>query len=584
MRVRGLAVLLAMLVGHVLVPAHAVAAGGVLYVDGKTGSDSNDGLTPATALKTISRAASGLPDSSGAAGWTLSVKGYSDYVYRERPIPPGWNGRGAAGAPVTFEATGYTPGAGEAYVKPIVSGADVAPRSGQSWSATSTAGVWRTPWATAPFGWGKYSGSLRTALFQDGTTWLWEQSSLSALASRAANGKGGYWYDTTGKQLYVSGVGAVGTTAQRPASHTIEVVMRNAFLFMGTEGVAYVSVLGFEVRHSANGIAFVKGTDHGTAADNTLTGNLLMGIQTSGAQTTSGPNPSTGNVIERNVARYNTLQAIKIDEGTQSTRVCNNVASRNGLQGIKVQGPPGGTSYTGSTSGILVCKNTLTLNNYNPTGSTYNNASGLTVANGAKSVTVDGNVISANDVGILVTQEATGRALIDGLVLKRNDVNKNRRFGLYIFDGYKGSTRGKGSLRSSYDVYWQNGIGIMVGRGSTNKAVSHATIHGNKSDGVRIGEAGKSGAALTLSTTLVTANRGYGVWLVTGSSGSLKYVGISGNGTASTKGSLSKTAVNTRWPGYLSTNPDNAAFLRISTTSYQYTAGPSGTPVGARYS
>ena len=45
----------------------------------------------------------------------------------------------------------------------------------------------------------------------------------------------------------------------------------------------------------------------------------------------------------------------------------------------------------------------------------------------------------------------------------------------------------------------------------------------------------------------------------------------------------SKTAVNHVAPSYLSTSTSSPDFLRIAPTSFQYTAGSGGKPVGARY-
>src|SRR4029079_18886319 len=135
-------------------PVATSAASTTLYVDGKTGNDSNGGHATRDAFKTIARAAAKLPAGSSAAGWTVSVKGYTDYVYRERPIPPGWDRRGTSGHPITFQATGYVAGASSGYVKPIVSGADVVPKT--SWKASSTSGVYYAPFATTPFLFGNY--------------------------------------------------------------------------------------------------------------------------------------------------------------------------------------------------------------------------------------------------------------------------------------------------------------------------------------------------------------------------------------------------------------------------------------------
>jgi len=560
------------------VPAATSAASNALYVDGKTGSDSNGGRSSTDAFKTIEKAAKSLPTGSGAAaGWTVNVKGYSDYVYRERPIPPGWAGSGRSGALVTFQATGYVAGSSSGYVKPIVSGADVVSKT--SWKASSTSGVYYAPFATTPFLFGNYTGSVKTAIFQNTKTWLWEQTSLSALGSRAAAGKGGYWYDKSRKLLYASAVGS----SKNPANYEIGVITRASFYFMGTNGVDYVAIRGFDVRNSANGISLAKGVDGSVVADNVLTGNLLMGIATSGAQTSSGADPASGNTISRNKGSYNTFQLIKIDEGSSTTTVCDNEAWSNGMQGIKVSGPASGSSYKGSTTGITVCRNKLHDNDFNPTNDPYNNAPGLLITNGAKNVTADSNVIYGNNVGIHISQESSGRQVMDGIALKRNQIYDNRRFGINFYDGAYGTTTGAGKMRSDYDVIWGNGIGIQVSRASTNKTIAHATVHDNVAEGIKIGEANVTGSKATVSEALVTNNGGYGLWLVTGSSASVSYSGFSGNKLGSIKGSPTKVAINTQAAGYLSTTPSSSSYLKISTKSYQYTAGDNGSPVGARY-
>lgn len=555
------------------------AAGRTLYVDGKTGSDANPGTSPTTAFQTIAKAAATIPKGSAAAGWTVVVQGYKDYIYRERPIPPGWNGAGTASAPVVFQAAGYVP-ARSSYVKPIVSGSELAPRPGRIWETTRTPGVWRTPWGSPPFDYGKSFGPLGNALFEDGTKWLWAQRSLADLAVPASKGQGGYWYDATGKYLYVSGISATGSSGASPVGHTIDVIMRNAFYFNGTGGVRYVQVRGFQVEHSANGIAFSQGTDYGAAVDNIVNANLYMGIATSGQQTRSGPDPSVGNTIWRNSGSYNTIQLIKATAGTQRSSFCYNDAFDNGYQGIKIEGPLPGSAFTGTTSNNTVCHNTLHDQTYNPTGSVYANANGLTVANGATNTTVSYNDVFNNCVGIKITQESAGLRALDGTVLSHNRIWSNGRFGLYFYDGANGS--GAGRVSSSYDLIWANGLGVMVDVGSTNKTVTHDTIFANKGDGLRVGGA-NSGATITISSTIITNNGGYGLLLVAGNRAPTSYCDFYSNGKSPTSGSPALSHVNYRSPGYLSTTPADATFLRISTSSYQYTAGPSGAPIGARY-
>lgn len=571
--------LVAGLLAGLLVPLPASAAARTLYVDGKTGNDGNSGLSPGQAFKTIAAATATIPKGS-AAGWTVIVQGYKDHIYRERPIPTDFASYGSSSARITFKAAGYAPGTTAPYARPIVSGAEVAPLPGNGWSSTSYAGVWRTPWTAEPYFFGKLTGTLKSAAFQNRSTWLWEQTSLSALANRAKSGLGGFWWDKSAKQLYVSAVGAVGSGTD-PGRYTIDVIVRPTFYFKGTQGVRYIDVRGFEVRHSANGIAFDNGTDFSTAADNILNGNFLMGVTTAGVQTSSGPNQAVGNVVARNRGMWNTLQLIKIDEGSEKTTVCDNVAAYNALRGILVQGKAPGTTYTGFTSGITVCRNKLYGHKFNPTGSTYNNANGITVANNARYVTVDGNDIWNNDVGIHLTQERDGLTRLDNINLKNNRVSGNRRFGLNIYDGAYGD--GAGKVTVTKDTYWGNGIGVMVSQGSTNKTISQTTVHGSYSDGLRVGVVNKPAARLTLTRSLISNNGGYGLWLVTGSSTTVSYTGFSSNRLGSIKGSPTKSWINTKAAGYLSTTTSHPSFLRIATSSYQYTAGPSKTPVGSRY-
>ena len=555
------------------------AAGTTLYVDGKTGNDNNPGTSSATAFKTIAKAAATIPKGTAAAGWTVVVQGYKDYIYRERPIPPGWSGAGTASAPVVFQAAGYV-AARSSYVKPIVSGSELAPRRGRTWEATNTPGVWRTPWGTAPFDYGKNFGTLGNALFEDGTKWLWAQRSLADLAVPASKGLGGYWYDATGMYLYVSGISATGASGASPIGHTIDVILRNAFYFNGADGVRYVQVRGFQVEHSANGIAFSQGTDYGTAADNIVNANLYMGIATAGVQTPSGPDPSIGDSIWRNSGSYNTVQLIKATAGTQKGSFCYNDASGNGYQGIKIEGPQAGSTYTGTTSYNTVCHNTLHDQTYNPTGSIYPSANGLTVANGALYTTVSYNDVYNNSVGIKIAQEAAGSRALDGTVLSHNRIWSNGRFGLYFDDGVNGSGAGRAS--SSYDLIWANGLGVMVDLGSTNKTLDHDTIYANRGDGVRVGGT-NSGAAITISSTIISDNGGYGLLLVAGNKAPTSYSDFYGNGKGATSGSPGLSFVNYQPPGYLSTTATDATFLQISTSSYQYTAGPSKQPIGARY-
>ncbi len=554
------------------IPTPVAAAGSTWYVDGKAGSDANDGRTPSNAFRTIHRAADAIPLGSAAAGSRVIVHGYSDYVYRERPISPGWNRAGAVGSPIVFAAAGYVAG-GTGYVKPIVSGADPAPAAGFEWEPAGTSGVWRTEWVTAPFDFGR---GLDTVVFQDETRWLWERDSLAELASAAQDGTGGYFYSSG--WLYAA---PLGTAATEPHGHAFDVVTRNAFYFKGDQGTSRVEVRGFEVRHAANGIAFKAGVDAAVAADNLLVGNLYMGIQVSGNDSGSARDPATGNTVSRNVFVANTLQGIKIDRGTQSSTFCDNDISGSGLAGIKLQGAPSGMANLLVTRNNTVCRNNLHDNTSNPTGSPYANTSGMTIANGARSNTISGNRIYRNLVGIHVTQEGKGRLSLQGNVLKWNAISANSRYGIYFYDGMYGN--GNGEVKSIHDLIWGNGIGVRVDRGSTNKVLRFDTVYHNNGDGVRVGLSGGTTAKVLIQRSLITHNAGYGIDARGASRGVLSHVGIAGNKAGAIRGHVGTAALNKWAPKYLSRTAGDAGFLRISRASREYTAGPHRTPIGARW-
>lgn len=315
------------------VPAAGTCPDKTCHVDGKIGSDTNDGSAERP-FKTISRATSWTGGFNGtdSAGYTVIVAGYTDHIYREQAITSGWRGRGTAAAPVVWKAKGYVPG-GRTYVKPIVSGAELATR----WvPEPNMVDVWSTDWSgkLAP----RAFGTQITAIYQNKTTWLWEQAGTSSLQTAARSGKGGYYYDAGKQRLYASAAGVVG--ARDPNDYTIDVPVRPTFFFSGRpgsglEGAQYVQVLGFDVRHSANGIAFAEGTDYGVARDNVATGNLYMGIQVSGDKTTG--ETANGNIVERNSGTANTLQLVKVHDYARDTQVLSNSTYANGLEGIKVE-------------------------------------------------------------------------------------------------------------------------------------------------------------------------------------------------------------------------------------------------------
>jgi hypothetical protein len=558
-------------------PTTAAAAGVTLFVDGKHGSDNNGGRSWSDAYKTINYAARRVPNGSAAAGWTVVVRGYTDYVYRERPVPGNYDRRGTSSAPVVFTAEGWSPGADD-YVKPIVSGAKVAPEQGKAWQADATNGVWSTSWSSAPAGFDR-SKPYSSAIFQNRTGFLWQHASLTDLRNRAHTGNGGYWWDDGANRLYVATRNGVG-----PGSVNIEVPSYMGFYFTGAAGSRYVSVRGFVVQHTSMGITFHQGADHSSAYDNEAVGNTPMGFGTSGRTTGSSFDPAVGNEFLRNSAAYSTLQGFKVDAGSQDTVICRNKVSHNALQGIKVQGPAN-SSDPRRTTGTEVCHNTLASQNVRRPGRDRvdERPNGLTLTNGARGTSVHDNVIRGNTIGVQVNQGGRGSP-ISNTVFKHNQVYGNAGVGLNLRDGVSAASSGTGSMTFSFNVYWDNDIGIRVNEGSTNKAFHHETVYDNRSSGVFIGcDCPSARAEVDLEESLVSHNGGYGIRIAPGQTVHLRYVGVMSNKSGGVLGSASKYRMNSKPAGYLSRDPGSSQFVRISTTSYQYTAGPSASPIGARY-
>ena len=557
--------------------APTTAATTVLHVDGKHGNDANDGRTWAEAVKTIYRAAQLVPHGS-AAGWTVLVRGYTDHVYAGRPAPGGYDRWGSAASPLVFQAEGWTPGGG-GYVRPIVSGGRRLPTPGNTWTKTAWARVWSTPFASAPRGFdaGKpYQG----ALFQGTTSWVVQRASLDELRATAGDGRGGYWYDGATDRLYLVAKGGVD-----PRTVGIEIPHDNGFYFSGRHGAKYIEVRGFEVRHAAMGIAFVEGTDHSTAVDNVVTANSPVGIHTAGIVTASGVNAAVGNRILRNDGSYNTVQAIKVGAGSQATTACDNDTSHNGLQGIKVEGPDGGAADPRVTSDTLVCRHRSWGQNVRQLEDANDNGTGMTIESGALRTRVENSSFWRNHVGVKVMQRTTAGLPVDDTVITHNRIWDNDRFGLSFRDGVLRAASGTGRVIASYNLYWANEAGIGVDPGSVNKVFRHETVYASSGAGIKVGCGCSSREArVTITSSLVTHNGTYGVYVLPGHHASVSYVGVPSNPSGGVKGSgATRTAVNAQPAGYLSVNEASANFLKVGHGSFQYTAGPDHSPIGASW-
>jgi hypothetical protein len=554
-----------------------VAAGTTLYVDGKHGDDGNSGLSWNAALRTINRAARKIPRFAPAAGWTVIVRGYADHIYRERPVPGGYARWGTDSSPVVFMADGWTPG-GTSYTKPVVSGGIAAPLPGKSWQP-DTAGVWSTAWNETPGGFDR-AKPYSAAIFQGQTRWLWQHASLADLRGKARRGDGGYWYDAGAQRLYVATRGGV-----TPGSVSIEVPVRMGFYFAGSSGAHHISVRGFSIRHAMMGVTFHLGADFNTAFDNDVLGSSPMAFATSGRVLSGGGvDEAVGNAFLRNTASYSVLQGFKVDAGSRNTVICDNTIHHNAVQGVKVQGAADGGDPR-QTRGTEVCGNLISDQDARRPGASRNdeNPNGVTLSNGAKGSYVHHNTIRRNTVGIQVNQRGSGGDPIGGTQISRNVIAGNHHAGLNLRDGVASRSDGIGSLVGRYNVYSRNGTGIIVARGSTNKTFEHETVYDSVGNGVEVGCGGCATSEMDMTDSLISHNGRYGLVIGPGQDAQVSYVGLPSNRSGSVSGPAAKAHLNTQRAGYLSLDPASDDFVRIGATSFQYTAGLGGQPVGARY-
>ena len=136
-------------------------------------------------------------------------------------------------------------------------------------------------------------------------------------------------------------------------------------------------------------------------------------------------------------------------------------------------------------------------------------------------------------------------------------------------------------MTCSFNLYWDNRTGIRVA-GSTNKVFRHETVYDNRQrDPGRLRL--PAPAEVDVSESLVSHNGKYGVLVASGQHVQLSHVGLASNHAGSVSGPATKSHLNTKRAGYLSLAATSADFLRIGSTSFQYTAGTGGQPVGARY-
>jgi Right handed beta helix region len=181
-----------------------------LYV-APSGLDTNDGLTPATAVKTIQRSAN-----LAQAGDVVSV---AAGVYRESISLPR---SGTASQPIVFRGAG---------TGVVLDGADAAIATGVAWTAAG-AGVYRR---TLGFTTGHVVSELGR---------LFRYDTVAELQTLGAGAPGGFYFD--GTDLNIKFV-----DASAPAAHTLHVARFEDGFFV--DGRSHIRIENFEIRHYGAG-------------------------------------------------------------------------------------------------------------------------------------------------------------------------------------------------------------------------------------------------------------------------------------------------------------------------------------------
>jgi hypothetical protein len=556
---------LAMLVvasfGPVVQTASAVAS--TYYVDGKNGSDANNGTSLGSALKTIKAGLWAL-----RYGGTLDVVGYDDYVYYETMTGSQWFINGSASSPIVIRAHGYGTGG---YVRPIVSGAKVVSRPGQArWARpnpTTYPDVWQTAWTTAIPG---YESSVRSyrqeRVFVDVSQPLVRPESPTLATLQATPGSQ-YW---NGSSLFVrlGGWGSATGESRDPNDHTIEIPTYKGILV--ASGSAYVQILGFKVRHTTMGIGFTGDSHHSLAQDVDASYNYAMGFWTA----------SSYNTFRRVTGSRNTIQLVKLDDGADHNVVEDAVATENMGQGIKLSGA--------SNMYNTVRRSTFRGGKDVPVAqSQYGGyVQGIDIEQGAHHNTIQENRIERNRRGLMLYQMNSSGKALTGNAIRYNTFFDNDT-AVVLWDGKYNTTQGKGAITFYRNTYIRNLKAVtseaytsgkvfanetyyMTG---TTKTQSHSTFYLKK-------------GSITVKNSIIRGSAGYHFYAASGAKITVTYstywsVGMATRNSSSTV--VLGTGVKHLDPVFMSYDSASPDYLTIDSGSPAYRLGSVGGPVGARW-
>ncbi|HUP54054.1 MAG TPA: right-handed parallel beta-helix repeat-containing protein [Methylomirabilota bacterium] len=558
------AALLLMLVAA-LAPSATLAATRTLYVDGKTGSDSNAGTSPSAAFKTVAKGlAEVYREGAGRVADRVAIKGYSDYVYYEKATG-GHYLPGTAATPIIIEGTGY---GGTNYVRPIISGALVVSRPGDTrWSRPDAArypNVWSIPWTTPIPG---YESSVRTLrqerVFMDTSQPLIRPKTTPTLADLQATPASQYW---NGSRLYVRlGLWSGSLASTDPRQHTIEIPYYKGLL-SGT-GSAYVTFQGLSIRHANMAIGFTGNAHHMTAQSVDASYNYGMGFWTA----------SDYNVFRSVSGKRNTIQLLKFDNGADHNLVDGMTAVENLGQGIKLTGA--NTAYNTIRNSTFADGKKIPM----AAGQYGGYTQGILIENGAHHNYIEDNTIRNMRRGLYLYQTASTSKALTGNLIRRNLFLDNSA-GVYIWDG-RSSGVSSGAVSFSRNVYAGNLYAIQSDGATSGKTFDHETIYdSHPTKGLGAVYLKGSGGKLSVRNSIIRSSTAYGVRADSGSTLTISYSTVYGAASGTRSGSVSwSTATNkTSDPKFLSTTRTSGLYLTIDGTSPVYAVGSAKDPIGAR--
>jgi hypothetical protein len=540
----------------------AAATTRYLYVDGKTGSDSNAGTSLGAAFKTIGKAMQELyREGVGRVADRIEVVGYNDYTYYEKATGSVYM-PGTSASPVIVEAYHF---GSAGYVRPILSGALEIKKGDARWyrpNAASYPDVWAIPWSTSIPGYeSSVTASRQERVFMDVAQPLVRPATIPSLAQLQAMPASQYW---NGSVLYVRPGLWSGSTSTDARQHSFSIPYYKGLL-VGT-GSAYVTFRGFRIRHTTMGIGFTGNAHHNTATAIDASYNYTMGFWTA----------SHNNVFRDVSGSRNTIQLIKLDNGAQHNLVERATGVENLGQGVKLTGANNAFNtirYSTFRDGLNVPVNAGQYGGY---------TQGVLIEHGAHHNVVYSNTISRMRRGVYLYGISASGQPLSGNAFKYN-LFANNATAVYIWDGRAGSNS-TGSVTFYRNTYADNGYAVISSGATSNKSFNHETIYNSTPN------AGKgafyvsgSGGSVSLSNSIIFRSSAYAIRADSGSRAYVTYttaVATSGPRVGGVVWDKTDQTVDPKFLSVVTSSPD---YLSLNSTSQVYTDGSQGEPLGSRW-